>query len=68
MKLQALARFAGVYGDAFHRVEALSEVDGRMKVLDMKADVVRETVLVSRQSAADVYRSSIAVEYNPNKQ
>ena len=67
MKLKALATFAGTYGEAFHRIEALTEVDGRMKVIDMKKDAVREAVLVSKQSPVDLYRSSIAVDYSPKK-
>lgn len=68
MKLKALARFAGTYGDAFHRIEALTEVDGRMKVIDMKIDAVREAVLVARQNAVEIYRSTIAVDYGSKKQ
>ena len=68
MKLKALARFAGTYGEAFHRIEALAEVDGRMKVIDMKIDAVREAVLVGKHSAVDLYRSSIAVDYDPKMQ
>jgi type III restriction enzyme len=63
MKLKALARFAETYGEAFHRIEALTEVDGRMKVIDMKVDTVRESVLVANQSAVDLYRSPTAVDY-----
>src|SRR5262245_33374957 len=64
MKLKALATFARMYGDAFHRIEALAEFDGRMKVVDMKIEAVRESVLVSNQTAIDIYRSSIAVDYD----
>ena len=67
MKLKALASFAGTYGEAFHRIEALAEVDGRMKVIDMKIDAVREAVLVAKQSAVDLYRSTIAVDYGSKK-
>lgn len=66
MKLKALATFAGTYGNAFYRIEALAEVDGRMKVIDLKVEAVREAVLVSKQSAVDLYRSSIAVDYELN--
>ena len=48
MKMKALAAFAGTYGDAFHRIEALAEVDGRMRVIDMKADGAREGGRCSR--------------------
>lgn len=68
MKLKALAKFAGAHGNAFHRVEALAEVDGRMKVLDMKLDAVRETVLFGKKSAVELYRSTIAIDYIGNKQ
>jgi hypothetical protein len=67
MKLKALARFASTYGAAFHRIEAVAEVDGRMKVIDMKNDTIRESVLIARRSAVDLYRSTIAVEYVSNR-
>ena len=67
MKLKALAAFAATYGDAFHRIEALAEVDGRMKVIDMKTDAARKVVAVREESPAYIYRSDIAVEYNPGQ-
>jgi type III restriction enzyme len=68
MKLKALAKFAATYGEAFHRIEALTEVDGRMRVIDMQIDTVRESVLVAKQSAVDLYRSTIAVDYGSKNQ
>lgn len=65
MKLKALAKFAEAYGDAFHRIEALAEVDGRMKVIDLQLESVREVVMVASEGAVDLYRSSIAVDYEP---
>jgi hypothetical protein len=67
MKLKALATFAGKYDEAFHRIEALAEVDGRMKVVDMKIEAVRDAVLVREESPAYIYRSSIAVDYDPKR-
>lgn len=67
MKLKALAAFAGIYGDVFHRIEALAEVDGRMKVIDLKSQASRKALAVHEGSPADVYRSSIAVDYNPER-
>jgi type III restriction enzyme len=67
MKLKALARFAGAFGETFHRIEALTEVDGRMKVIDMKIEVVREAVQVAKHSAIELYRSTIAVDYGSEK-
>jgi type III restriction enzyme len=65
VKLKALASFASTYKDCFHRIEALAEIDGQMKVIDMQLSDVRETVLASPEPAVQMYRSSIAVNYNP---
>ena len=65
IKLQALAEFAEKYGAEFHRIEALAEVDGRMRVIDMKLEAVRQSILFDKKSAADIYRSDVAVNYNP---
>jgi type III restriction enzyme len=67
MKLKALARFAGTYGEAFHRIEALTEVDRPNEVIDMKIDAVSELLLVARQSPVDLYRFTIAVDYRFKK-
>jgi type III restriction enzyme len=64
MKLKALASFAETYGDAFHRIEALSEIDGRMRVIDLKSEENRKAVAAVRDEGAEyVYRSEIAVDY-----
>lgn len=65
MKLKALATFAGKFGDAFHRIEALSKIDTSMRVLDMKSDAVREAVLYRDETAEQLYRSDLAVDYQP---
>ena len=65
MKLKALAEFAGAYGEEFHRIEALAEVDGLMKVLDMKEPATREDILAATQNPIEIYRSNIAVDYSP---
>lgn len=65
IKLKALAKFAGDHGNAFHRIEALAEVDGKMKVIDMQLDTVREAILAGREPAVDIYRSNLSVEYDP---
>jgi hypothetical protein len=67
MKLKALATFARTYGEAFHRIEAMAEVDGSMKALDMKNYTSREEILVVKESPVEIYRSSIAVDYDPEK-
>jgi hypothetical protein len=68
IKLKALAHFAEKYGDAFHRIEALDRVDGHMKVLDMKSEAIREEVIFRAQKAVDVYRSTLAVDYDSEQQ
>jgi hypothetical protein len=68
MKLKALAEFAETYGDSFHRIESLAEVDRKMRVIDLKNDEVREAVREAKGKAADVYRSSIAVDYDVTDQ
>jgi type III restriction enzyme len=67
MKLKALATFASKYDEAFYRIDALSEVEGRMRVVDMKIDAVRDAVLVCEQSPEYIYRSDFAVDYDPDK-
>jgi hypothetical protein len=63
-KLKTLAKFAVDYGADFHRIEAVSEVDGRMRVLDMQRSEVRDSVLAGKQAAIDFYRSPVAIEYD----
>jgi type III restriction enzyme len=67
MKLKALARFAGAHGAVFHRIEALTEVDGQMKVIDMQIQGVRDAVLGAKRNALDLYRSNIATDYGSKK-
>lgn len=63
MKLKALARFADDLGNAFHRIEAVAEVDSTMRVIDMQLPTVREAVLAGKQLPIDLYRSDIAAAY-----
>lgn len=65
MKLKALAKFAEKYGDEFHRIEGLTQVDNCMRVLDLKSEVVRKAVMAAKQGALEIYRSSIAIDYEP---
>lgn len=68
MKLKALAGFAQKYGDAFHRIESLAEVGGRMKVIDLKTDPVREAVVSAKGNALTLYSSTIAANYDSKRQ
>ncbi|QQD18722.1 DEAD/DEAH box helicase family protein [Spongiibacter nanhainus] len=61
-KLKGLADFVEAYGDTFHRIESIGEVDGKLRVLDMKNQKVRDAV----RAADDVevlYRSVEAENY-----
>lgn len=64
MKLKALAAFAHEFRGEFHRIEALAEVDGRMRVIDMQVASVREAVGAAGQGAAELYRSNFAIDYD----
>jgi type III restriction enzyme len=64
IKLRSLARFAIDFGAHFHRIEAVAEVDGHMRIIDMQIAPVCSAVLASKQSAVDIYRSNIAVDYD----
>lgn len=66
IKLQALVRFAKDYGSEFHRIEALAEIDGKMRVLDLQKDHVRAGVLASDDVPEVLYRSALAVDYDPS--
>lgn len=64
LKLKALAQFAEQFGGCFHRIEALSEIAGGMRVLDMKTQAVREAVIAGSQSPLESYTSDLAVDYD----
>jgi type III restriction enzyme len=64
-KLKALLTFALKYGEHFHRVEALSEVGGNMRVLDFGVVATQEAVKTNRGPAIDLYKSSVATDYDP---
>ncbi|MFD1861252.1 type III restriction endonuclease subunit R [Aeromicrobium camelliae] len=64
LKLQALVRFANDYGSEFHRIEALAEIDGKMRVLDLQVDRVRAGILASTDAPEVLYRSDLAVDYD----
>ena len=61
-KLQGLARYAETHGATYRRIEAVAEVDGRYKVLDLKEEKVRVAVLAAK-SAKSLYESAVAKNY-----
>lgn len=64
IKLKALVAFALEYGGHFHRIEALSAIDGKMRVLDLQNNDVRDTVLANTGSVVALYNSNGAVDYD----
>lgn len=67
IKLKALVRFAADYGPAFHRIEALAKINGKMRVLDLQQQRVRDGVLASNQIPLELYSSDLAVDYDSAK-
>ncbi len=64
VKLKGLAAFADDYGDVFHRIDAVANSSGNeLKVLDMKDEAVRRTVLNGEQSPLELFNGPIAVTY-----
>lgn len=60
-KLRGMARFAEVYGDSFHRIESISRIDGKLRVLDFTNPQVRKHI-VEVIDADTAYRE-VSVEY-----
>lgn len=60
-KLRGMARFAEIYGDRFHRIESISRIDGKLRVLDFTIPAVRAAVLEAID-ADNAYRE-FSVEY-----
>lgn len=61
-KLRGMARFAAEYGDEFHRIEALSQIDQKPRVLNMKDETVQDAV-EKATSAEALYASNWAQIY-----
>ena len=55
-----MARFAEVYGDRFHRIEAISRIDGKLRVLDFKHADVRAKVLNESDARFAYDRAAVA--------
>lgn len=61
-KLRGLARYAEKNGSAFHRIEAVAEVDGKFRVLDLTQAEVR-LAIADAPSAKSAYQSQAATDY-----
>lgn len=63
-KLKGLARFAELHKKGFARIDAIAEIDGEIRVLDMTRENVRNAVLeASGSDAKGLYSSKVSVEY-----
>ncbi|MCV7471929.1 DEAD/DEAH box helicase family protein [Micrococcus luteus] len=58
-KLRGLAEYAQAHGNAFGRIEAVAEIEGQLRVLDMKNDVVQAGVHAA-QDAESLYKAAPA--------
>jgi hypothetical protein len=61
-KLQGLARYAETHPSVFRRFEAVAEIDGKLRVLDMTRADVRKAV-VEAPSAETLYKGAVAGDY-----
>lgn len=62
-KLRGLARYAETKGSLFRRIEAVTEIDGKYRVLDLKKAEVREALQHATTSAKPIYIGSLGAEY-----
>lgn len=56
-KLRGMARFAETHGTAFHRIESVSRIDGKLLVLDFTLPEVR-TQVRDTVDASDAYKAA----------
>jgi hypothetical protein len=61
-KMHGLAKYVEAHPEAFRRVEVLTEISGRMRVLDLTRADVRKAVMQAK-NAESLYRSAIAGDY-----
>lgn len=61
-KLQGLARYASTHADVFRRIEAVAEVKGRLRVLDLTRVDVRKAI-EDAPGAGALYEGALARNY-----
>jgi hypothetical protein len=61
-KLRGLAKYAETHASVYRRVDAVAEVDGRLRVLDMTSEKVRRAVYEVRD-VQGLYSGSLAADY-----
>jgi hypothetical protein len=61
-KLQGLARYAEDHADIYRRIETVAPINGRLRVLDLTREEVREAVAAAT-SANSIFSGSLAHDY-----
>lgn len=61
-KLKGLANFAEKYGESYGRIEAVSKIGDKLRVLDITKPSVRQTIR-DAEDAKSVYESTAATDY-----
>lgn len=61
-KLRGLAAFAESFGDQFHRIEAIAQVNGHLRVLDLKTPQARKAIK-DALDAESLYSGNLASNY-----
>jgi type III restriction enzyme len=61
-KLRGLAEYAEKHEVFYRRIESISEVDGKLRLLDLTNDAVRQAILISNDAKA-LFRSEYAEDY-----
>jgi len=62
-KLRGLAEYAVAHGEAFRRIEAIAEVEKKLRVLDLTQAEVRDAV-AQAQDLVCLYKSNFASDYS----
>lgn len=66
VKLQALAKFARIFGGRFHRIEADTKLGPSMRILDLTIPDVRDAIFAGRKPI-DLYQSTLAIDYDSGR-
>jgi len=61
-KLQGLARYAETHPNIYRRIEAIADVGGKLRVLDLTDPIVREKV-IEATDAKSLYGGTFASDY-----
>lgn len=61
-KLQGLAQYAEAYGAVYRRIEAVAEVKGKLRVLDLTDAEVRKT-MAEAEDVKSLYSGTLASDY-----